>query len=188
MNRVLLLPLGEVPAHLLGELCGKLPGEFQAACEVLPAEPEPSYAFNSSRRQYSSTEILARLARLAVPPGSRLVGVTCFDLYIPILPFVFAGAQLTGPCAVVSAHRLRQEFYGLPEDAPLWRERLVKEVVHELGHTFGLRHCSDHECVMSSSHSVEWIDIKTRHFCVNCRPGVLLSQSSCAAAESMNSR
>jgi len=185
VNRIQLLPLGEVPGDLLDELGAKLPAEFRAACDVLPADPEPSYAFNSNRRQYCSTEILARLTRRVVPSGSRLLGVTCFDLYIPILTFVFGEAQLTGPCAVVSAHRLRQEFYGLPPDAPLLRERLMKEVVHELGHTFGLTHCGDHECVMASSHSVEWIDIKTSRFCSNCRSVVLLPQSSRTAAESM---
>lgn len=188
VNRIQLLPLGEVPVDLLDDLRAKLPREFQADCEVLLAEPEPSYAFNLNRRQYSSTEILAQLTRRAAPSGSRLVGVTCFDLYIPILTFVFGEAQLVGSCAVVSAHRLRQEFYGLPSDPPIWCERLLKEVVHELGHTFGLAHCHDHECVMASSHSVEWIDIKTSHFCSNCRTSIVFPESSRAVAEPANPR
>ncbi len=186
MNRIQLLPFGEVPFELLDELRTKLPGEFHAACELLPAEPEPVYAFNSSRQQYSSTEILARLTQRAPLPNSRLLGITCLDLYIPILTFVFGEAQLTGSCALVTAHRLRQEFYGLPPDAALLRDRLVKEAVHELGHTFGLTHCSDHECVMASSHSVEWIDLKATHFCPTCRSTITAPQSSVAARESMN--
>jgi archaemetzincin len=125
-----------------------------------------------NRQQYCSTEILARLIERAPCAGSGLLGLTCFDLYIPMLTFVFGEAQLKGSCAIVSTHRLRQEFYGLPPDARLLRERLLKEAVHELGHTFGLRHCADHECVMAASHAVEWIDVKTCRFCSTCRTTV----------------
>jgi archaemetzincin len=47
---------------------------------------------------------------------------------------------LGGTAAVVSSHRLANEFYGLPKDARRFHERTAKEVVHELGHLFGLVH------------------------------------------------
>ena len=78
-----------------------------------------------------------------------------------------------GPCAVVSAHRLRQEFYGLPADGTLLRQRLLKEAVHELGHAFGLRHCIDYRCAMASAHAVEWIDLRESSLCESCRMQVL---------------
>jgi archaemetzincin len=90
------------------------------------------------------------------------------DLYIPVLTFVFGEAQLKDGAAVVSAHRLRQEFYGMPADTDLLHERLLKEALHELGHTYGLRHCPDYTCVMSSSTGVERIDLKNAEFCPNC--------------------
>ena len=74
-----------------------------------------------------------------------------------------------GPCAVVSVHRLRQEFYGLDRDDALLRRRLIKESIHEIGHTLGLRHCQDYSCVMASSHSVEWIDLRESTLCDSCR-------------------
>jgi archaemetzincin len=90
------------------------------------------------------------------------------DLYIPVLTFVFGEAQLSDGGAVVSAHRLRQEFYGMPTNPELLHERLLKESLHELGHTYGLRHCPDYTCVMSSSNAVERIDLKNAEFCPNC--------------------
>jgi archaemetzincin len=45
----------------------------------------------------------------------RVLGVTAVDLYIPILTFVFGESQIGGPCGLVSAYRLRQEFYGFPQ-------------------------------------------------------------------------
>ena len=58
---------------------------------------------------------------------------------------------------------------GLPDDGDLTLQRLEKEVVHELGHTFGLRHCVDYRCVMYSSPAVEDIDVKNATFCASCR-------------------
>jgi archaemetzincin len=73
-----------------------------------------------------------------------------------------------GTCSIVSYHRLQQEFYGLPQDAPLLGRRLLTECVHELGHTLELTHCQDYRCVMASSHAVEWIDLKEWTFCADC--------------------
>ena len=108
------------------------------------------------------------MVKRETPDTSRLLGITLVDLYIPILTFVFGEAQLKGSCALVSAHRLRQEFYGLPGNTGLFHERLLKEATHELGHTLTLSHCEDYQCVMAPSHGVEWIDLKTSNFCTAC--------------------
>ncbi|HEY6951748.1 MAG TPA: hypothetical protein VI758_05035, partial [Bacteroidota bacterium] len=76
--------------------------------------------------------------------------------------------QLAGTAAVVSTHRLQNQFYGLPVDDLLMQERLQKEIVHELGHTFGLYHCRQFECVMRSSTYVEEIDLKHTGLCGAC--------------------
>jgi archaemetzincin len=169
VNQIQLLPFGSVPAELLAELRDGLSREFLVRCDVLPPEPEPRFAFNITRQQHLSTEILARMVKRNTPSTTRLLGVTLVDLYIPILTFVFGEAQLQGSCALVSAHRLRQEFYGLPGDQILFRQRLLKEAIHELAHTLTLSHCENFECVMAPSHGVEWIDLKTSSFCSGCR-------------------
>jgi len=181
VKQIQLLPFGSVPAELLAELRMGLSREFPVACEILPAEPEPQFAYNLTRQQYQSTEILAHLVKRQAPGSTRLLGVTLVDLYIPILTFVFGEAQLQGNCALVSAHRLRQEFYGLPGNPALMHERLLKEATHELGHTFTLAHCEDYQCVMAPSHGVEWIDLKTSNFCNACRTLVRNPKSAEAA-------
>ncbi len=102
-----------------------------------------------------------------------MLGIAAVDLYIPILTFVFGEAQMSGPGAVLSSHRLRQDFYGLPSDPELFRSRLTKEAVHELGHTLNLPHCDDYHCAMASSHAVEWIDLKDSALCEPCRAAVM---------------
>ena len=172
MKRIQLLPLGGVPPENLADLAEGLAGEFLIPCEILSPIGEPSFAFNVTRQQYSSTEVLAALAQRGTPDTWRLVGVTTLDLYVPILTFVFGEAQMGGACAVVSLHRLRDEFYGLPPNLPALRERLLKETVHELGHTLELSHCEDYQCVMSASHGIELVDLKSSRFCGTCRAGV----------------
>lgn len=182
MKSIQLLPLGTLPGETLIDLSAGLRKRFGVACEVLAAQPDPAFAFNFARQQYSSTEILASLVKYGVPGNERILGVTAVDLYIPILTFVFGEAQLRGSCAVVSFHRLRQEFYGLPANSTVLRERLLKEAVHELGHTLPLAHCEDYQCVMAPSHGVEWIDLKTSEFCTTCR-GAVTSHSAGVARD-----
>ncbi len=175
MNRIQLLPFGSIAPQVLADLANGIASEFRLPCELLPAESDPAFAFNTTRQQYSSTEILAAIASRANPNGGRLLAVTPADLYIPILTFVFGEAQLHGSSAIVSFHRLRQEFYGLPPDVEICRKRLLKEAIHELGHTLAIPHCDDYECVMAPSHAVEWIDLKTHGFCTTCRVSVTKS-------------
>ncbi len=172
MSVLHLLPVGEIDGRALEDLQRGLAAEFRARCEVLPHRLEAEFAFDSRRGQYHSTEILRRMEKGVLPGSWRVLGVTGNDLFMPILTFVFGEAQLNNTCAVVSSHRLRQEFYGLPASPELLRERLLKEAVHELGHTFGLTHCRDYDCVMAASHAVERIDLKGSHFCGDCRSRV----------------
>ena len=169
MNGVRIFAVGEVADGVLAALRTDLARALGVSCEILTTRFDPAFALHVERRQYSSSEILARMQAFARPGDSSLLGVTSLDLYIPILTFVFGEAQIGGACAVVSYHRLRQEFYGLPADAALLRERLLKEAVHELGHTMSLAHCNDYRCVMAPSHAVEWIDVKQATFCDPCR-------------------
>jgi archaemetzincin len=168
MKLLHLLPIGNVDDRLLKNLRPGIEEAFQLSCRVLPIRLDPEFAFHGERQQYHSSEILQRMQCFLPADSRRMLGVSTVDLYIPILTFVFGEAQMGGPCAVLSTHRLRQEFYGLPPDDDLLRERLIKESVHELGHTFNLTHCDDYRCVMASSHAVEWIDLKERSLCGAC--------------------
>jgi archaemetzincin len=163
-----LLPIGKLDGGLLMDLAPALADTFGIPCEIIPSSLDPNFAFHQERQQHHSSEILARLQNARTSQSWRVLGVTAVDLYIPILTFVFGEAQVGGPCAVVSLHRLRQEFYGLPADATLLRQRLLKEAVHEIGHTVNLTHCDDYRCAMAPSHAVEWIDLKESWLCAAC--------------------
>ncbi len=169
-----LLPLGRAGGDgtpslaLLDRLAAEAARLLAVSCHV---ETQPLLVdpfFDDLRGQAWSTAILARLQERRPHPGTVLLGVTELDLYVPVLTFVFGEAQLNGPCAVISAHRLRDEYYGLPANENLLVERLMKEALHEIGHTQGLRHCTDWRCVMSSAHTAERIDLRQAGFCPGC--------------------
>ncbi|MFY9644612.1 MAG: archaemetzincin [Terriglobales bacterium] len=169
MKLIHLLPIGNVEDALLRDLRPAIEETFRVPCKVLPVRLDPEFAYHGERQQYHSSEILHRMQSFLTEDSWRMLGVAEVDLYIPILTFVFGEAQMGGPSAVVSAHRLRQEFYGLPLDQKLYRHRVIKEAVHELGHTVNLTHCQDYSCAMAPSHAVEWIDLKESTLCSGCR-------------------
>lgn len=182
MKPIHLIPLADGEAtgpdlSLLEVLAAALARVFQTPCRITPDVFDVSFALDAGRGQYYSTAILQRLERLC-DPDARILGVTSCDLFVPVLTFVFGEAQLEGNCATVSLARLREEAYGLPAREHFLRERLLKEAVHELGHTFGLRHCSDWRCVMTSSHAVERLDVKSAEFCVACRKSVFGNENA----------
>lgn len=145
---------------------------LMAAVRTLASIPVPPESFEARRNQYYSTKILKEMLGDVPQDTLKLLGVTDKDLCIPILTYVFGEAQVGGTAAVVSLARLRQEHYGLTPDRPLLLERVRKESLHELGHTFGLYHCPLRDCVMHLSNTVVDVDTRGRDFCRGCRTAV----------------
>jgi archaemetzincin len=140
--------------------------------------------YSVDRGQYNATLLLAGLLRQLPGERDKIVGVTRMDLFIPVLTFVFGQAQLDGAGALVSTYRLYNQYYGLPEDEEVLLDRTVKEIVHELGHTFGLVHCDQYACVMHAATYVEDVDLKTERFCSRCRSQLFEGQQAAERAAS----
>lgn len=112
--------------------------------------------YNEATEQYDADKIVEDLGEKYKKPFLYLISK---DLYVPRLNFVFGKATpYTG--AVLSLKRLR--------DKGKFEKRLKKEVTHEMGHVFGLDHCSSN-CVMRFSESVEEVDRKPLKFCISCK-------------------
>ena len=143
--------------------------DFGYPIKISPSKIDPEDFYDPARKQYHSTKILKRMLDELPSDASKVIGITSPDLFIPILTFVFGEAQLDGNVGIVSLARLHQEFYGLPSQQGLLQRRLLKEMKHELGHTFGLVHCSFKRCVMSIATNIADVDAKGSSFCEGCR-------------------
>lgn len=164
-----ILPIGVVEEPLLEAVARELEATFRRPCRIGEGLPQPAYAYDERRKQYRVEAIMARLRLLDLPRAYRLLGLVDRDCYTPGLNFIFGQAMTGGREAIVALPRLRQGFYGLPEDPELSRQRTVKEAVHELGHTYGFPHCGDPRCVMYFSNSLADTDAKGATFCRACR-------------------
>jgi len=168
LQSVALVPVGHVHEASLNTLKRRLPEKFPgASCQVVEIAIDFEEFLNPRSGQYYATRILDALETHGHDAGQdRLLGVTDLDLYVPNMNFVFGEARLPGRVAVISTHRLRATTdYG---GEKLFPSRVVKEAVHELGHTMGLGHCESPSCVMYFSNSLSDTDRKGEDYCESC--------------------
>ena len=160
-------PIGPVEGDILDRIVICIEKQCGLVCNIAPILASPKTAYDKRRNQYNSKTILKNL--LTYPHDSiKLIGITHLDIYVPILKYVFGLAQMEGPCAVISLHRLRPQFYDQPANPSLFMARIEKTVLHELGHSLGLTHCRDRRCLMSSATRISDTDHKKSQFCPSC--------------------
>ena len=133
-----------------------------------PRDP-PVSAYNPLRGQYMAFKLLEFLKQGQVVPGTfRHLGIFDLDLCTPVLQYVFGLARMGGRECLVSTHRLKPELQGRGPDPALFERRVLKEVLHELGHTFGIKHCREEDCIMSVAHGVAQVDRRRAGYCPAC--------------------
>jgi archaemetzincin len=169
LQAITLVSFGYFEKEILERTAEAVSQEFHCQVFIKDGHLDLSEFYDTARRQYNGNALLKQLNSMPFPESDKILGIFNVDLYVPILTFIFGQAFLGGQTGIASLYRLSNERYGMAPDEHLMLERLKKEVIHELGHTLGLIHCPEPQCVMRSSTYVEDIDQKSRHLCNNCR-------------------
>lgn len=130
----------------------------------------PVHVFDRRRKQFNSSLILPHVGSYAANRQDlhRILGVIDADIYAIGLNYVFGEAYTPGKAGLISLWRLRPQFYGEEADSGTFLQRVVKEAVHEIGHTLGLQHCPRSYCVMHFANSIFDVDKKQNFFCDQC--------------------
>ena len=173
----------EVVIHAFGDIDEALLQSVKQAIEqrlhlrVVTGESMevPAGSYSSQRRQCISTTFLNELSRLPSSEAIRL-GIANVDFFVPELCFVFGEASRERRLAVVSIARLDPRFYGEPADFGKLTQRTATEVLHELGHVFGLDHCERVDCVMWFSNNLAQTDRKGLEFCERCAERIIVNK------------
>jgi archaemetzincin len=168
-----LLSVGQVDPQVLNYLAGALvkvfpDTSFSVASQTLPLNQK---AYSKTRKQYNSNLLLADLRVYAAKEKrcyQHVLGVVDADIFVPELNYVFGEAFTPGNAALISLCRLKPEFYREKTDEEMFSSRVIKEAVHELGHTLGLQHCHRASCIMHFSNSIFDTDKKQNVFCDEC--------------------
>jgi len=174
LKNITLISFGYFDQEILETIVPDLGREFSFPVRTRTGNLDLSGFYDPSRRQYNGTALLERINNEYASDSSKTLGLFNIDLFIPILTYIFGQAVLSGRTGIASIYRLSNDRYGIRTDGKIMLDRFRKEAIHELGHMFGLIHCSDPVCVMRSSTYVEDIDQKGHVLCQKCK-NILIS-------------
>lgn len=122
----------------------------------------PKEHYNRERKRYSGTGLLKDLSKLR--KGNVVLGLTDEVIYkaneLSPTYGIFGVSPVGAYVAVISSTR--------PSGKQHTKDHLVKLMMHELGHSFGLNHCRNQHCFMvDAEHGNKFS--QTPSFCNECK-------------------
>lgn len=163
--KIKILEVGEIQSNILDIIANNLNKRFKNKFYFGGKIDIPENSYDKFKDQCDSETILKTLKN-EMGKNEKVVGITSKDIYFGELNFVF-GMSAEDVC-VISTARLDPQFYENPANFDVLIKRVLKEIIHEVGHMFGLKHCSNQICVMNFSNSVSYVDDKKDEFCKDC--------------------
>src|SRR6185369_9296438 len=139
-----ILPIGDVDSRTLAEISGIIRDVFGSDIRLLRSrEPRPDMFYNEDKDLDGNILLDELYTPTFFPRFDRVIAITDYPLIgtseerkdIPVHGY----ASLDWPVGIIST--------GLLGSTDLY-ENMLKVVIHEIGHTFGIPHCPEERCVM----------------------------------------
>jgi archaemetzincin len=152
-GEVVLVSLGAVDADLVDEVERSLRTHLQVEVRRIDGLKLPRSAFYAPRKRWRADKLLDFLLEQipGAPPTTRILGLTASDISTTKAPFadwgIFGLGYAPGQAAVVSSFRLARKA----KDRAHVLARVRNTAIHEVGHTFGLQHCTELRCPMQDA-------------------------------------
>jgi len=163
-----LVNIDHVEPELMDTLCTYLSSSF-AFCSTTESKP---YPMGRKHKDLHVDTVLAYLQNIKSPHATFVIGITTRKIYSTEngkrkKKQLLGHARLGGKVSVVST-------YDISRKNPLafnYKNRVIKIMVHELGHNLGLEHCiSIDQCIMhEQAGSAQQLDRMEMIFCESCR-------------------
>ncbi len=146
---IVLQPVGAtIPAAELEAVSTAITAFYAVRVAVATPLELPKSAFYPKRQRYRAERLLDFLVAEGRKDAKVTLGLTAVDISTTKAPYedwgILGLATLDGRSAVLSSFRCQRRAKN-PAHA---RIRFAKTAVHELGHSFGLEHCSTVGCIM----------------------------------------
>jgi archaemetzincin len=169
-QQVFIQPLGRVDQAVLERVAAALSSCFAVEAQAASGLALPASAYYEPRRRYRADRLLEFLDNLDIALKGQVVAVTEKDISVTkgAVPDwgIFGCGYAPGRVCVVSTFRLKHGRAS-PE---LFLQRLERVALHELAHTFGLRHCPTAGCLMEDCRgAIRTVDRSDGRFCSFCR-------------------
>ncbi|MCU0392541.1 MAG: zinc-dependent metalloprotease [Thermoflexibacter sp.] len=170
-GRICLVQFGNFPASELALVKRQIVDFYGFSIDTIIKAPLPDSAFYAPRKRYKAVPILNYLNAIRPPNCDKILGLTTKDISTKKGKNEDSGimglAYLAGKSCVVSTFRMRK---GKVKEA-IFRQRLAKVALHEIGHTLGLPHCDKSPtCMLNDAKgSIKTIDREKIELCSFCK-------------------
>jgi archaemetzincin len=161
VNTIHIQPLGYVKKNDIQSIKNVIESFYGINCVIEPSDNINEY-FELKNNMIDSYKILSNYKS-----KKNILVITNLNIVDENHKSIYGTGYQNGNTALISTY-VMGEYYGYKSKN--FNNQLKKTVLHELGHNFGLKHCSNKNCFMMSSHNIDIpIDSKKLTLCNSCK-------------------